>query len=160
MRAPAARRAASHAPGCRHEPFAMRGNASVSKTKLLALVKALDWRAIDAALTQQPELLAYRGKRGENYLHVCCAVDISKERPRARADIKSADVLIDAGLDINGEAFREGEWKSTPLWYAIARGKNLALAKHLLARGATPEYCLWAAAYNDEVETRLGHGPS
>jgi Ankyrin repeat len=43
----------------------------------------------------------------------------------------------------------EGEWKATPLWYAIGRGKNLKLAKYLLARGADPEHCMWATAFND-----------
>lgn len=127
----------------------MRKNARVSKTKMLALVKALDWKGVDSALRQEAELLDYRGKRGENYLHICCGIDISKHRLRARDSIRSVDVLIRAGLDINREAFREGQWKATPLWYVIARGKNLELAKHLLKRGASPEYCLWAAAYND-----------
>jgi len=127
----------------------MSSNSRVSKTRMLAFVKALDWRAIDSALTQHPELLDYRGKRGANYLHVCCGIDIAKRHLRAPDSIKSADVLIEAGLDINREAFREGEWKATPLWYVIAHGNNLELAKHLLKRGATPEHCLWAAAYND-----------
>lgn len=128
----------------------MSKSARVSKTKMLALVKALDWKAIDAALAEGPDLLDYRGKRGENYLHVCCGVDIAKHHLRALDSMKSADALIDAGLEISREAFREGEWKATPLWYAVAHGKNLALAKHLLKRGATPEYCLWAAAYNND----------
>ncbi len=129
----------------------MSKHVRLSKTKILALVKALDWKAIDAALTQHRELLGYQGKRGENYLHVCCGIDIAKRDLRALDSIKSADVLIKAGVDINREAFREGEWKATPLWYAIAHGKNLKLAKHLLKCGATPEYCLWAAAYNDST---------
>lgn len=128
---------------------AMRENGGISKTKLLAFVRSHDWKAIDSAITRQPELLDYRTKRGENYLHLCCGVDFSKHDLRAVNGIKSADVLIGAGLDINREAFREGEWKATPLWYAIARGNNLNLAKHLLTQGATPEYCLWAAAYNN-----------
>jgi hypothetical protein len=128
---------------------AKASKATVSKTRMLALVKALDWKATRSALTDAPELLDYRGKRGENYLHVCCGVDIAMRHLRAADSIKSAGVLIEAGLDVNREAFREGEWKATPLWYAVARGSNLALAKHLLERGSTPEYCLWAAAYND-----------
>jgi uncharacterized protein len=52
-------------------------------------------------------------------------------------------VLLDASLDINREAFTEGEWKATPLWYAVGRGKNWN------ERGADPEHCLWAAAFND-----------
>jgi ankyrin repeat protein len=128
----------------------MSRTVTVSKTKMLAFVKALDWKAMRGALAENRGLLDYRGKRGENYLHVCCSVDITKHQLRAADSIKSAETLIDAGLDINREAFTEGEWKATPLWYTIARGNNLGLAKYLLKRGATPEYCLWAAAYNDD----------
>lgn len=123
---------------------------ATSKTKLLALVRALDWKAVSLAVSRHPDLLDYRGKRGENYLHVCCSIDIAKHRQTAANSIKTADALIDAGLAVDREAFREGAWKATPLWYAIGRGHNLELAKRLLERGSTPEHCLWAAAYHDD----------
>jgi hypothetical protein len=73
-------------------------------------------------------------------------------RRLAPADgVRTADVLLDAGLDLNEAAFREGGWRATPLWYAVARGANLTLARHLLARGSDPNHCLWAAAYRDDV---------
>ncbi|MBV8368749.1 MAG: ankyrin repeat domain-containing protein [Candidatus Eremiobacteraeota bacterium] len=121
----------------------------VTKTALLAFVRSLDWTAVKAALAGRPELLKYCGKRGENLLHVCCGIDIAKRGLRPADSIKTAQVLLDAGLDIDREAFREGTWKATPLWYAVGRGKNLLLAKYLLKRGANPEYCMWAAAFND-----------
>lgn len=129
----------------------MSSNAALSKTKMLALVKTFDWRAIESELGRNAGLPEYHGKRGENYLHVCCGTDPEKHGLRAQDSIKMADLLIDAGLDINRQAFREGDWKATPLWFTIARGNNLALAKHLLQRGASPEYCLWGAAYNDDA---------
>ena len=122
----------------------------VSKARILALVKAHDHAAVRAALNTAPEVLNYRGRKGENLLHVCCGVHIGANATRRRASVKTAEVLIDAGIDINEEAFREGEWKATPLWYAVGRGKNMKLADYLIARGATPEYCMWAAAYNDD----------
>jgi ankyrin repeat protein len=130
-------------------------NKPISKTRLLTLIKELDWRSVKAALESNPELLRYRGDRGQNLLHVCCGLDIDG-RGTSAASIKTAGVLLDAGLDINKEAFTEGEWKATPLWYAISRGKNLALAKYLLSRGSSPEHTLWAAAFNDDpVAVRL-----
>jgi hypothetical protein len=71
---------------------------------------------------------------------------------KAADSIRTAEILLQAGIDINQEAFSEGEWKATPLWYSIAFGKNLALAKYLLNRGSDPNHCLWAAAYNDDAE--------
>jgi hypothetical protein len=121
----------------------------LSKSRLLALIKHLDWRSVRAALQASPALLEYRGDRGQNLLHVCCGLDIETRGLSAADSIKMAGVLLDASLDINSVAFSEGDWKATPLWYAISRGKNLKLAKYLLGRGADPEHCMWAAAYNN-----------
>lgn len=123
----------------------------ISKTGLLELIKELDWRSIKPALQENPDLSGFRGKKGENLLHVCCAIDIDKRGLSAADSVKTADVLLDASFDVNEEAYTEGDWKATPLYYAISRGQNLALAKHLLKRGAYPEHCLWAAAFKDSV---------
>jgi len=122
----------------------------VSKTRMIAFVKALDWRAVKEALDGHRELLDYRGPKGQNLLHLCCGIEVKARKLRPDLSIRTAGVLLDAGLDINQEAFREGTWKATPLWYAIGRGKNLELAAYLLKRGADPEHCMWAAAFNDD----------
>jgi ankyrin repeat protein len=121
----------------------------VSKSQLLTLIKGLDWRSAKAALEENVGLLEYRDNRGRNLLHVCCGIEIGTRGLRAADSIKMARVLLDASLDINREAFTEGEWKATPLWYAVSRGKNLELARYLLDRGAGPEHCMWAAAFNN-----------
>ena len=124
----------------------------VSKTKLTALVKEFRWKEIDEALAQSPDLLSVRDERGRNWLHLCCSVHLKNRKLKAADSIKTAEVLLRRGLDINHEAFIEGDWKATPLWYAIARGENLALAEYLLKHGSTPAYCLWAAAFNDNFD--------
>src|SRR5262249_31354787 len=65
-----------------------------------------------------------------------------------------ARFLLDRGLDVNEPAFVEegGAFKATPLWYALSRSRNLPLATLLLKRGSSPEYCLWAAGFHDDVE--------
>lgn len=122
----------------------------LSKTAIVSLVKAHDYVAVRAALNAHSELLAYRGKKGENLLHTCCGARIGTDARRRRASVKTAEALIDAGIDVDDEAFTEDEWKATPLWYAVGRAKNLTLAAYLIERGANPEYCMWAAAYNDD----------
>lgn len=124
-------------------------NKPISKTRLLALLKDLDWLAVKSALDKHPDLRNYRSDRGENLLHLCCGIEIKKRGLRSIESIKMADVLLDSSFDVNREAFTEGDWKATPLWYAIGRGKNLELAKYLLDHGADPEHCLWAAAFNN-----------
>jgi len=124
--------------------------AGVSKTAMLALVRAFRCADVRRALDANPDLLAFRDDRGRNWLHICCAVQAPKAR--AKDSVKTAEVLLDKGLDIDGEAFTEGAWKATPLWYAIGRGRNLVLAEYLLKRGCNPNYCLFAASWNNDIE--------
>ena len=124
----------------------------VSKTKLTALVKEFRWKETDEALAENPALLSVRDERGRNWLHLCCGVNLKSGKLKAADSIKTAEVLLRCGLDINQEAFTEGAWKATPLWFAIARGENLALAEYLLKHGSTPNYSLWAASFNDDFE--------
>jgi hypothetical protein len=119
---------------------------------MLSLVKEFRWREVKAAIVENPELIGFRDKKGRNWLHLCCSVDIRKRREKAADSIRTAEVLLEAGLGINHEAFSEGEWKATPLWYSIAFGKNLALSEYLLKRGSDPNHCLWAAVNNDDAD--------
>ncbi|HLX37829.1 MAG TPA: ankyrin repeat domain-containing protein [Candidatus Binataceae bacterium] len=132
-----------------------------SKTRLLELVRSLKWKEAAAALEESPELLAYRDERGRNLLHLACGVSMRDGKRNARDAVDMAKVLLKRGLDINQPAFTEGSWHATPLWYAIARGENLVLAKYLLENGSDPNHCLWAAAWlNDLAAIRLliAHG--
>jgi hypothetical protein len=124
----------------------------VSKTRMQELVKAFDAAAVDAGLTESPDLLAWRDERGRNWLHLCCATPLSGAGRDADAGVRTAQVLLRHGLPLDAEAFTEGAWKATPVWFCISRGRNLKLADMLLKRGANPNYCLWAAAFNHDLE--------
>ena len=124
----------------------------ISKSKLTTLVKEFKWKEVDRALAERPDLLSVRDERGRNWLHVCCGVNPKRAKLKPADSVKTAEVLLRLGLDINREAFSEGDWKATPLWYAIARGENLMLAEFLLRRGSSPDYCLWAAGFVENIE--------
>ena len=113
----------------------------VSKTALLELVKGLRARDVRAALAANPKLLDVRDARGRNWLHVSCGVNVAQRKLAPSAAVKTADVLLAAGLELDSVAFREESFEATPLWYSIAWGRNFALAKHLLELGANPRYC-------------------
>jgi ankyrin repeat protein len=119
---------------------------------MLSLVQELKWRDVKAAIGENPGLIGFRDKKGRNWLHLCCNVNIKKRRMKPADSIGTAEVLLEAGLDINQGAFSEGKWKATPLWYSIAFSGNLALSEYLLKRGSDPNHCLWAAANNDDAD--------
>lgn len=124
----------------------------VSKTKMLSLLKTFKWTEVDEALAESPALLDVRDERGRNWLHICCAVSVKGKKLNPEDSVKTAAVLLKRGLGIDEAAFTEGKWQATLLWYAIARGQNLVLAEYLLKHGANPNYCLWAAAFNDDLD--------
>ena len=122
-----------------------------SKTRMLRLVRDWRWRDVAASLEDEPTRLEFRDAKGRSWLHIGCSVDPRARKLRPADGVKLADVLLGAGADLDAEAFREGSWKATPLWYAVARGRNRVLARHLLELGCDPNHCLWAAAYHDDV---------
>ncbi len=122
----------------------------MSKTRLFQSVKAMDLEGVKAVLEANPALRQVKDERRRNALHLLCSLPVQeKTRPRS---LKLAEYLLDVGFDVNAPAFVEGAFQTTPLWYAISRGRNLPLARLLLKNGSTPEYSLWAAAFADDVE--------
>ncbi len=122
----------------------------VSKTSMLPLVRAFDWKAVQEGLEEKPALLDHRDDRGRNWLHICCATPL--EGRGSASSIRTADVLLAHGIDLQQHAFTEGRWRATPVWFAISHGRNLALAEHLMKLGASPQYSLYAAAYNRDPD--------
>jgi ankyrin repeat protein len=122
----------------------------VSRARLFRSIKALDLEAVAAVLAARPGLLQATDDRRRNPLHFLCSLPAApKTRERS---IRLARHLLGAGIDIDAPAFVEAAFRATPLWYSISRGRNLPLARFLLEQGSTPEYCLWAAGFADDVE--------
>jgi hypothetical protein len=120
----------------------------VSKTSLRETVRGFRWEQLGVDLAARPDLLKVRDERGRNWLHLCCG----RAGGSAEDSIRTADLLLGLGLGLEEPAFTEGEWKATPLWFAISHGKNRALAEHLLTLGSTPRYCMFAAIWNEDRE--------
>jgi len=129
----------------------------VSKASLREAARGHRWEVLRDGLAQRPELLDARDDRGRNWLHQACMVPAQD----VVASIRTADLLLDLGLGLNNPAFTEGEWQGTPLWHAVAHGRNITLAEHLLTLGSNPNFCLFAAAWNDDraaIRLLVAHG--
>lgn len=60
---------------------------------MLPLVRELRWKEVRDGLTENPDLIGVRDKRGRTWLHLACGVDISKKRPVAvRDSIKLVEI--------------------------------------------------------------------
>lgn len=128
----------------------------VSKTSMREAVRAHRWQDVADGLAGRPELKDVSDERGRNWLHLACMVSGEND-----ASIRTADVLLALGFGIDDPAFTEGSWRATPLWHVISRGRNLQLAAHLLKLGANPNYCLFAAVWNEDlpaIRLLLDHG--
>jgi ankyrin repeat protein len=123
-----------------------------SKTALFEAAKRWDAAAVTALLKAAPALIAAADPKGRQALHIACAVP-----PRAGLGepngIKTATALLAAGADLEAEVPMpdEGDFRATPVWYAVARGENLPLVQFLLKRGADASYSLWAAVFRDDA---------
>lgn len=130
----------------------------VSRTSLTESVRNHRWRDVARDLAVRPDLLAARGDKGRNWLHLACMVPPAGD---GADSLRLADLLLDLGLGIDDAAFTEGEWQATPLWHAVSRGRNPALVAHLLEREANPNFCLFAAVWNEDgatIRLLLEHG--
>ena len=105
----------------------------MSKAALFRSIKALDVEAVASLLEAHPTLIRATDDRRRNPLHFLCSLPADPKT--AGRSLTLARRLLDAGLDASAPAFVEGAFQATPLWYAISRGRNLALARFLLKHG-------------------------
>jgi ankyrin repeat protein len=123
-----------------------------SKTALFNATKCWDVAAVKKFLAAAPELAEATDSSGRTALHIACAV-----KPRGKLGepngIKTVTALLKTGAGLELEVPMdedEGDFRATPLWYAVARGENLPLVRFLLKRGADASYSLWAAVWRDD----------
>ena len=125
-----------------------------TKTALFAAAKRWDAAAVAAILAAAPELVGASDPRGRMALHLACAVKPGAAGLAERDGTQTAAALLAAGADLEAAVpmdADEGDFRATPVWYATARGENLALVRFLLARGADASPCLWAAVWRDDA---------
>ena len=128
--------------------------AKPSRTSLFAAAVMWDAASVAANLALAPELVKVTDPQGRTALHRACAVKPGGNPQLAEPDgIRTVTTLLKAGAELEREVPMnedEGDFRATPLWYAVARGENLPLVRFLLRRGANASYSLWAAVWRDD----------
>jgi len=128
--------------------------ARLGAARFLEAARRWDAPVVAEALRAHPELASVTDRTGRTALHLCAAATAARTPRPAAASVATARELLKAGAKLDAvhaipdalEAF-----PATPLWHAVARGKNRALARFLLKEGAGPDYCLWAVVWSDDV---------
>lgn len=124
-----------------------------SRTSLFAAAKAWDHAAVAATLAAAPELVHARDPKGRTALHLACSVKPGAAEFADSHGLKTIATLLDAGGDLEGVVPMdedEGDFRATPLWYAVARGENAPLVEYLVKRGANTSFSLWAVVWRDD----------
>jgi ankyrin repeat protein len=128
----------------------------MSKTRIVETVRHLDLETTRALLNANPALLTVTDRQGRNLLHLACSVYCPALNLPESAAARLVTFLLDRGMDIETPM---GHDKCTPLFFAVARGRNTTLIKLLLKRGASPARApgggLYAAGWFDDT-THLG----
>jgi ankyrin repeat protein len=125
----------------------------MDKRAFITSVRGWQASAVKAALSAEPDLASYVDKIGKTPLHHCAEIDPSKSHLNVADSLKTAGALLDAGAEVN--AIRiiidDGEeFQATPLWYAVAWGKNYDLVRLLLEQGAQPDHNATGSAIWDQ----------
>lgn len=99
------------------------------------------WQAADVAVAirERPELASVVDGVGRTALHVCARRRVSSAADTA-ASIRTAKVLVRGGADVNAiQPIQDGEevFPATPLWCALAWGRNRPLGSFSVAQLAT-----------------------
>ena len=110
-----------------------------SKTALFNAAKAWDAATAEALLAASPDLAQATDPKGRTALHLACGVKPGSREMGDPNGLRTVTALLKAGAGLEVAAPMdedEGDFRATPLWYAVARGENLPLVQFLLTRGA------------------------
>jgi ankyrin repeat protein len=127
----------------------------MDQQSFIKIVKNWKWDEVTQALSKDSSLATRVYKNGMTPLHYCAETNLSKSSLPAIYSIDTAAALLSAGADVNSvrRIIDAGEeFHATPLWYAVAWGKNLDLACFLLESGSNPNNCMWAATWDENLE--------
>ena len=124
-----------------------------SKTAAFDAARTWDAASLRGYLASAPGLVGAVDAKGRSLLHRACSVrpgvpglnEFRWDRDGRHTSQAGADLEQVAPMDKD-----EGDFRATPLWYALARGENPPLARFLLAQGADASTSLWAVVWRDD----------
>src|SRR4029453_16858792 len=136
----------------------------MSKTRIIEAVQKLDLETTRQLLEAKPSLLTVINRQGRNLLHLACGASCKKLGLPESDAARMVNFLLDCGIKIE-EPGLSGRDPCTPLWFAVAFGRNVTVVKSLIKRGAKPSlapgHALYAAGWWQDLkllDVLLHHG--
>ena len=127
----------------------------MSKTRIIEAVQKLDLATTKKLLDAKPSLLKVINRQGRNLLHLACGASCSRLKVPDATAACMVNFLLDCGMNIEEEGL-SGRDPCTPLWFAVALGRNLTVVKLLIKRGAKPALApgggLYAAGWWEDIK--------
>ncbi|MBT5876013.1 MAG: ankyrin repeat domain-containing protein [Candidatus Latescibacteria bacterium] len=122
------------------------------KGRLLRALTALDPDEVSFCIDQEPDLLHLRRPNDLGLLQLAASVETrNKSDIITQRQIAIIDGLVHRGLDIHYvDETRDVCDRVNLVWFAVARGRNIKVAKHLLDAGVKPDG-LFAAGWWEDV---------
>jgi ankyrin repeat protein len=124
-----------------------------SNSQFLQALRAHRATDVTRMLRASPALAGLPDSSGRLPLHVCAKQRVSTPA-QTQASLDTARALLAAGADPDAIHTIEDDGESFPasvLWYALAWGRNLPLATHLLKLDVDPGHCMFALVFNDDL---------
>src|SRR5262245_45722018 len=125
----------------------------MSKTAIIECVQNLDLEAATKILSTKPALRNVTDRQERNLLHLACSTSPKEIGLTEAAQVRMVKYLLDLGFEIDLPVGRDA---CTPLFFAVARARNLALVRFLLERGAKPSAApgggLFAAGWWEDIK--------
>ena len=123
--------------------------------KYIDAIKSLDFESLRELLAIKPEWIQWQQENGKNGLHFLCGIPLAGDVKKQKLSLEILKSLLKRGMNMNSiHEIEEPDcfFPATPLWYAYAKGRNEKIYSFLLDRGADPENCMFAIAWNDDVK--------
>ncbi len=126
----------------------------MSKTRLIGAVRKLDVSVAKEILQADPSKAGIVDRAGRNLLHLACSASCPSLGVPESAAVRLVRLLLGFGLDLESTLVLDG-YPCNSVWFAVAKGRNAALVKFLLSKGATPRGPFAAGWHEDLAVIRL-----
>lgn len=118
-------------------------------------LRKLDVDHVKGLIEKESKWLNWSEEDGKSGIHFLCSIYVEENSAKEEASFQILQFLIEKGVNMDlvyGIKEKGDVFPATPLWFAYAKGRNKKVYKWLLEQGANPDNCMFAIAWQNDVE--------